>query len=127
MSSALTRLPRQIQRAMTRAGIAQVASLVKVTPGTRTPGALTAGTNPTTTSYAAKGWIDDFDNHEIDGTIVIVGDRKIMLLGASIAGGKTPSPDDQVIIAGSKYRVRRVMSDPANAVYVCQTLGPALP
>ena len=127
MSSVLSQLARQVQRAMVKAGVAQVATLIKVTTGTRTPGSLTAGTNPTTASYAAKGWLDDFDNREIDGTIIIQGDRKIMLLGASIAGGQTPAPDDEVVIGGAKYRLRHVTSDPANAVYICQTLGPAVP
>jgi hypothetical protein len=127
MSNVLSRLARQVQRAMVKSGVAQVATLIKVTPGTRTPGSLSAGTNPGTANYAAKGWLDDFDNREIDGTIVVQGDRKIMLLGTSIASSKIPAPDDEVSIGGSKYRIRRVESDPANAVFICQTLGPALP
>ena len=72
-------------------------TLVKVANGTRTPGAISGGTNPTTTSHTARGRIDEYSAYELANSLAVAGDRKILLLGASIAGGVTPSPSDHII------------------------------
>lgn len=96
------------------------ATLTKVTPGTRTGGSLTGGTNPTTTTHAAKGFIDDYQDTQIDGTIIQDGDRMVVLLGASIADSAIPTPGDRVTIEGSEFNIVRVKRDPAAATYTCQ-------
>lgn len=116
-------IAKLVAKGMKAAKLALPATLVKITPGTRTPGAVTGGTNPTKTSYTASGFVDDFLNSEIDGTLVVTGDRKIMLYGATIAGGAVPTSNDEVTINGATYRIRSVGSDPANAVYVCAAYG----
>lgn len=89
------------------------------TPGTRTPGSLTAGTQPTSSTATGRGIIDDYDTRLIDGTRVQAGDRKVLILGDSIAP-VVPKPDDQVTIEGATYRIVRVARDPAAATYTCQ-------
>lgn len=71
-------------------------TLVKVTPGTRTPGAISAGTNPTTTSYPGNGWIKQLTARDLPGTEITVNDRKLAILGGSLPAGVVPAPQDKV-------------------------------
>lgn len=99
----------------------QSCTLTKSAPGTRMPGAVSAGTNPTTTSYAATGLVVDYKAYQIDGTLIKAGDRQVLLLGASISGGAVPEPGDRIAIGGETLTVTKdgVTRDPAKATYQC--------
>lgn len=99
-------------------------TLVKVTTGTRSPDAQAAGTNPTSTDYAAKGIVESWTTHLAD-TLVKSDDRKISLFASEIASGAVPEPGDKITIDGGAYRIvagkdgHGVKWDPADCVYVC--------
>lgn len=97
-------------------------TLIKTTPGTRTPGAISAGTNPVSTSYGATGLVSDYDDSDIDGTLIVKGDRQVAIFGASISGGARPAPQDTIVIDGETLRIvdKGVRSDPVRAMYLCQ-------
>lgn len=95
------------------------ATLIKVTPGTRTPGNLTGGTNPTTTNHACKGFLDKLRKSHIENTLVEEGDQMIALVGDSIAGGAVPTPGDRITIRSNTYNIIVVDVDPADALYEC--------
>lgn len=108
------------------------ATLIKVASGTRTAGNQSAGTNPTETSYAAKGWAASYDGHQIPGTLVKQDDRMIALLGGTIDGGVEPEVGDKIMIEDppggevQTFRIiggheggRGVTRDPDGAKYVC--------
>ena len=98
------------------------ATLVKVTPGTRTPGSLTGGTQPTTVSHPCKGFIDVLNRNRVDATLTEEGDVLIVLIGDTIDGGDTvPAPGDRISILGTTYGIVIVNTDPAKAVYSCQS------
>lgn len=100
------------------------ATLIKVTPGTRTPSNISGGTNPTTVSYSCRGFVDEYKTGEIDGELVHVRDRKVVLLGKTISNGAVvPTPGDRVTIEGATYDVIRVDRDPAGATYALQARG----
>jgi len=99
------------------------ATLIQVTPGRRSATNPAGGTNPVVRSRRAKGFIDDYAERQIAETIVQTGDRRIILLGASIQGGAVPTPGDRIMIEGDSYQVIRVMRDPAAATYTCQVRG----
>lgn len=98
------------------------ATLIKVTAGTRTTGTQAAGTNPTTSSYTCRGFIESYSQYELAGTMVLAQDKKIGLLGASISGGTVfPEGGDRVTIEGATYEIVGVpQRDPAGALYICQ-------
>ena len=97
------------------------ATLTVVTPGERVPGRLAYGTEPTEEDYACKGVIEDYTERQIDGEVVRLGDRKVLLLGRSISNGAiAPKPGDRVSIEGAPYTIVRVSRDPAAATYACQ-------
>lgn len=98
------------------------ATLTKLTPGARGATA-TAGTNPTTTNYAARGFVADYAAHLVDGTIITRQDRRVSLIGASIAGGAVPAVNDRVTIEGATYTIQKVGRDAASAMYVLQARG----
>lgn len=96
------------------------AVLVKSTAATRTSGQLTGGLNPTTTSYACKGFIDKQAKKDIDGTLVSDGMVTIVLIGDSINGGATvPDHSDRITIEGTTYTIELIDRDPAAATYTC--------
>lgn len=97
-------------------------TLIKVTPGTRTPGAVSGGTHPTSTSHSATGFVSDYTAYEISGTQIVAGDRKVVLFGASIQGGAQPAPSDTIVIGGETLHVvdKGVTSDPVQATWICQ-------
>lgn len=97
--------------------------LVKRTPGTRTDGALTSGTNPTSKTYPCRGVVVDFRLDQFDGDLVQRGDRKALLLGASLPPGVFPEAGDHVVAEGVESEVKNVDRDPASATYVCQVRG----
>jgi len=99
----------------------KAATLIKVANTARTSGQASAGLNPTETSYAARGWVEGYDEKFVDNTTVKMGDRKVSLLGSTIAGGQVPAQGDKVTIEGTTYRVIAVPGrDPDAAVYELQ-------
>ncbi len=95
------------------------ATLIKVTPGTRDPFNVTIGMRPTETIFTGRGFIDDYQDKQIDGTLVKTGDRKITLIGDTFSA--IPEPTDKIIIEGFTHRiVNPVKRDPAAATYECQ-------
>lgn len=96
------------------------AILISVTPGSRTGGQLTGGTNPTSVSTPCKGFLDVLNRNRLVGTLVADGDVVIALIGDSISGGSiAPEPGDQITILSKTYEVITVDTDPAKAVYNC--------
>ncbi len=111
------------------------AVLTKVTGGARTTGSLTGGTNPTTTTHVAKGFLEEYTDFQIggtannrstdvvDGTLIQRGDRKVILLGDSINPAVVPTAGDLVTIEGEVFNIVRVQRDPAAATYTMQVRG----
>lgn len=97
------------------------ATLIKFTPGTRTPGQLTGGTNPTNASFPCRGFIDKQMNRDRDGTLISDGTVKIVLIGDTIDSGNAasaPTTNDRVTIEGKTYTISGpVDRDPAAATY----------
>lgn len=100
-------------------------------PGQRDPANPTKAPQPgPPTQYPCRGFIEDFSTFSIDGTLIKAGDRKVTLLGNTIAKG-TVEPEggvnkDQVTVEGKTWAVHRVLSrDPAAATYVLQVRDPA--
>jgi hypothetical protein len=96
------------------------ATLRKATATTRDPSNLSGGTHPTFTSWPCRGFIEDYKDGKIDGTLVKRGDRKATLMGATLAAGVVPMPNDEVTVEGRTYVVVAVFRDPAGATYGCQ-------
>ncbi len=88
----------------TRLGVID-ATLVKVTPGVRTPASQATGTNPTSSSYACKAFFGSFDSDELDGTTIKTEDRLVCIFAASISGGVAPSPGDKITADNGTYRI----------------------
>jgi len=111
--------------ALVGAELTKPATLIKVTDGTRTPGALSAGTNPTQQSFNAQGIEQNLLGLQIRGTLITGVNAAIRLLGATIDGGQVPVPGDKIAIAGRTYTIveKGVSRDPASASYLCQCVG----
>ena len=99
------------------------ATLISVAAGTRT-GNLTGGTNPTSTSYPCRGFIDTQAVRFRNGTLVRDGSKVVVLIGDTINNGNTaPKPGDQITIEGTTYTIPddgEIDRDPAAATYTCE-------
>jgi len=107
---------------MTNAGMTKAATLIKTTSGVRTVGQLSAGTNPTTTSYACKGLVKTTSKDKIGGTLVEKTDRVVMLFGQSL-GDVVPATKDRLTIDGATQSIVGIDTDPAGAVHTCLCRG----
>lgn len=118
-------LAKTIGSAIDAAGLTKPATLIKVTPGARTPGALSAGTNPTTQSFTAKGIEQNLLSLQIAGTLITDVTAAIRLLGSTIQGGQVPVPGDRIKIGGKTYTIveEGVSRDAASVSYLCQCKG----
>lgn len=117
----IDKIAKQVASALKSAGMTKAATLTVVTPGTRTPGAESAGTNPTTVDYTARGLVIVWKREMLGATVVMVTDRVVMLLGASIASAKVPKVGDTITIEGVTSRIIDIERDPASATYNCLT------
>lgn len=97
------------------------ATLIKATPGTRTPGSLTGGLNPTTTNYEGKGFLDQADSERYPNMIVERGQKIVVLLGHTFSA--VPEVNDKVTIEGETLTLTEVNRDPAGATYTCVADG----
>lgn len=113
--------------ALESAGMTLPVTLTKSTSGTRTPGAASGGTNPTTISYTAQGLVASTEGLRRSGSLIAGVDRVIRIFGSSISGGVVPTPGDRITIEGTTSTIvgdsggmRAVQRDPAGASYLCQ-------
>jgi hypothetical protein len=107
-------------------------TLIKVTPGIRTPGNLSGGTNAVETSYTASGFIENYSDFVVAqsaaaGSLIVATDRKIDILGSTLPAEIVPAKDDKISIADASgvvgtYRIVAPVTNPdgLGAVYVCQ-------
>lgn len=96
------------------------ATLIAVTPTTRTLGALASGTNPTETSYPCRGVRLENRGQLVAGELVGTDEAIVLLVANSIGGGAvTPKATDKVTIEGRTRSIVRLDGDPARASWVC--------
>lgn len=99
-------------------------TLFRIVPGTRDPAATTSGVNPATRRAGFRGIVADYTTDQIDGTVIISGDKRVLILGGTLPKGVVPVPDDQLAIDGlTDLYIVRVTRDPASAAYSCQARG----
>lgn len=103
------------------AGGVRPGQLTRSTPGTRTPGDLTGGTNPTTQTLPFQGFVTRKVNRQ-RGTAVGNPYAEVSILGASIS--IVPEVNDVIVMDGRRYTLVELLSvDPALALYVFRGEG----
>ncbi len=114
-------IAREIHQALV--GDMRSATLHVVTDGAA--GAVDEAPAEVETDHACLGFVETYEDREIDGTEILRSDRRVTLLSNSIANGTiVPGRRDYVTIedngTATKFRIVNVGSDPANATYWCQ-------
>lgn len=98
-------------------GVALAGVLTRVVTGELPAGNLTGAPAETTTTHKFRGFVKTFSHREIDGTVVKVADRKVVILAGTLKG-VVPEPNDVVQIEAKTWRIDRILSrDPAEATY----------
>lgn len=117
-------LYQEISRDLHEALVGEVedVTLTKISYGARTDS--TSARSETETDYTVKGWLAEYSQSEMDGSMVTRQDRKVCILSESLPAGVTPAKDDRVTASdGEEYNVVHVGRDTAGAIYVCQGRG----
>ncbi|HET9893244.1 MAG TPA: hypothetical protein VFQ42_22390 [Mycobacterium sp.] len=105
-------------------------TLTQSTPGTRNPGAVAQGTNPTVASYSATGLVTAFGTATLPDTQIQVQTRTVLIFGATLPSGVTPRPGDRIAIANAAgvtetltvdQEEGSVTADPVQAAWICRT------
>jgi hypothetical protein len=104
-----------------KAGGVLDATLIASIQGTRTPGQLTGGTNPTGPTYAGKGFVEEVDSSRFSESLLERGTKQVVLLGHTFAA--VPEANDQITIEGETLMIIGVLRDPAGATYTCLCSG----
>lgn len=108
-------------------------TLVRVTPGTRTPGAEIDGTNPTTANYTCKAFINtrrsgywQFWQNAQAGTTARTRFVSIGILGGTLADGIEPRAGDRIVDGSTTYTIEPtgVTVDPVQAMFECVCRAP---
>ncbi|QNN99839.1 hypothetical protein P67b_00080 [Ruegeria phage Tedan] len=108
-----------VDESIQAAGGVLTGQLIKPTSGTRTPGNLTGGTNPTDTTYSFRGFTDNQTSGRQNGSLVRVSGETVSILGNSLPAGIEPEAGDEIVIEGRRYEALEVVErDPAAALYV---------
>jgi hypothetical protein len=113
----IKQITREVARGLTRANAVEPATLTRTTPGARNPGNLAAGTNPTSTEYACKGFVSNEAHRKIGGTLVDQTHLVICLVGL---GNMTPRTGDKVTIGGGSYSIIDTEGSPALWRVLCR-------
>ncbi len=94
-------------------------TITKKTDAARDPANPTKGRPATPATYPCKGFWEDFAPTDIDGTNILLNDRKALLIGDTIPAGGIPQKQDEISIEGQTLVVHRLISrDPAAATYL---------
>lgn len=97
--------------------------LIKITQGQRSESNPTAGPAQARKTYAGRGVVLDYKLGQFDGDLVQKGDRRVLILGASLPSGVIPETSDLILVEGKDSPIVRVTRDPASASYDCQVRG----
>lgn len=120
----LKQIRNLVGSSMVKSGSPINVTFTNYTTGTRSTAQPTAGSTPTPTSYTAKGFVDSYDDRQIDGTRVQAGDRRVLILGSTVipAGGE-PEPGGTIEVDGESLTIVKegVKADPAKATFTCQS------
>lgn len=74
--------------------------------------------------YSCRGFIDDYQLSQIDGTNVQKGDKKILIIGDTLPKNVVPESNDRIVAEHTEYVIKGVPArDPAAATYICQSRG----
>lgn len=107
-----------VNDAITQAGGVRPGTLTKTTPGTRTAGNLTGGTNPTTTTHTFQGFVEEKEVRRDNQVGASSFGMTLSILGASVSPEAVPEVNDTAEIDGKTYiLVELVSRDPAEALY----------
>lgn len=115
-------IAKLVRQGLKSAGMYKPATLVVVTAGTRTVGALSGGTNPTTASVACEAIPTAITKRYIGGTLVQDTDRAVLILGDSL-GTTVPTTKDKLTIEGTTQQIVGIERDAASATYLCLCRG----
>lgn len=99
-------------------GVLDVA-ISKKASGARDPANPANGIPQTPSPFACKGFWEDFAPADIDGSNILLNDRKAVLIGDTIPADGIPQKQDEITIEGRTLAVHRlILRDPAAAVYI---------
>lgn len=112
-------IAKAVKQGLVGAKASESVSLLRLTPGARTPGNLSGGTNPTTTSIPCQGFESNEKHDKIGGTTVDKTHKVFCIVGETL-GGTIPTSNDKFKIGGVTYEIVDLEGNPAIWTLLCQ-------
>jgi hypothetical protein len=115
-------LARQLLQGFQGKNILQAAKLWRAVP----TGGLDSHGDPvssTPTLWDFQGFTEDYNDAFRRAAGIPELDIRVNIFGASLPPGIIPMKDDKAFIAGQWWQIRKPGTDPAKALYVCQSFG----
>ena len=73
------------------------------------------------TEYPCEGFVDNYSDLFAGLNNIPSTDSKVSIFAKSLPTGVAPTKDDKVIMMGRSWQIRRVVTDPAQALWECQS------
>lgn len=101
-------------------GELRTGTLTKKSPGTRTVGQLTAGTNPAARAHTFEGFVENKSVRR-PGEISAEPMAVLTIIGDSVKPATKPEVNDLVIIDSLEFEITEILEvDPAEATFACR-------
>lgn len=72
----------------------------------------------TTTTYPCRGWVENYDDDTVTGTLIDARDVQVMILTTSIA--VEPTDTDTITIEGRELSIVNVKHDASGVLFIIQ-------
>lgn len=77
--------------------------------------------SPTSTDYSCEGFVEEYDEVYRARADIPATDSKVNIFAKSLPDGIEPDQGDKVIMNGKTWIIRRARTDPATALWTCQS------
>lgn len=107
-----------ISEALIDADVPYPVTITRTVPGGPGPNPWDPPIDPVITDYVGQGFVEAYRADEIDGTLILATDLRIIVLLPTLA--ITPAVSDTVTVRGATYSLISVSPDPALATAALQ-------
>lgn len=99
--------------------------LTTVVQNEPTAGHLAAGANPSYVDSPVDGIVESYEERDVDGNLILSGDRRFLIFGDSLPEGTVPRINDRITDTdGLVYTiVSKPFADADKAIWTCQGRG----
>jgi hypothetical protein len=113
-------LAEAVSAALTDAAVPRDITITRTTPGEVDPDEPWIPVEDVVVPYIARGWVEQYDDDAVDGTLIDARDVRVMVLTSSISSIVPTDATDTITIDGKTFTIINVKRDASGALYIVQ-------